>query len=35
MWGQWASDPRGQDSAAEPFEIQMHGMGLFACRRDA
>jgi hypothetical protein len=35
LWGQWASDERGQDSDAEPFEIQMQGMGLFACRRDA
>ncbi len=35
LWGQWASDERGQDPASAPFEIQMQGMGLFACRRDA
>lgn len=35
MFGTWATDPRGQDVDAEPFEIEMHGMGLFACHRSA
>jgi hypothetical protein len=35
MWGRWGTDPRGQDPQAEPFEIAMQGLGLFACRRDA
>jgi hypothetical protein len=35
MWGRWGTDPRGQDPHAEPFEIGMQGLGLFACRRDA
>ncbi len=35
MYGTWASDPRGEDSDASPFEIPMHGLGLFACRKDA
>lgn len=33
MYGQWAVDGRVRDSL-EPFEIPMHGCGLFACRRD-
>jgi len=32
MWGQWATDARGQDPAAEPFEIWGNGMGLFSAR---
>lgn len=35
MWGQWHTDPRGVDVDGEPFEILMHGLGLFACRREA
>ncbi len=35
MWGRWASDPRGSDPDAEPFDIPMQGVGAFACRRDA
>lgn len=35
MYGTWATDPRGVDSSAPPFEIPMQGMGLFACRREA
>jgi hypothetical protein len=35
MFGIWGTDPRGTDPAAEPFEIAMQGLGLFACRRDA
>lgn len=36
MWGQWGdADPRSKAGAGEPFEIQMHGLGLFGCRRGA
>jgi len=35
MWGIWATDERGKDKDAEPFEIPMQGMGLFSCRKDA
>ena len=35
MYGTWATDSRGADSEAEPFEIPMQGLGLFVCRRDA
>lgn len=35
MFGVWGNDPRGHDFHAAPFEIQMHGLGLFACRKDA
>ena len=35
MWGTWATDPRGQDADADPFEIPMQGLGAFSCRTDA
>ena len=35
MFGSWESDPRGLDPDAEPFDIPMQGLGLFACRKDA
>lgn len=35
MWGTWGDDPRGADPDAEPFEIPMQGLGVFACRRAA
>lgn len=35
MWGIWATDERGRDPEAEPFDIPMQGMGAFSCRRDA
>ena len=35
MFGTWGVDPRGEDSCAEPFDIPLHGAGLFACRKDA
>jgi hypothetical protein len=35
MYGVWGSDPRASDPAAEPFEIGMQGMGVFACRKSA
>jgi hypothetical protein len=33
--GIWATDKRGCELDAEPFEIPAQGMGLFACRKDA
>lgn len=35
MYGRWALDSRAADPHGEPFEIEMQGLGLFACRRDA
>jgi hypothetical protein len=35
MFGQWDHDPRIDDPDAQPFEIPMQGLGLFACRKDA
>jgi hypothetical protein len=35
MFGTWASDSAAADPTGEPFEIEMHGLGLFACRRAA
>jgi Glycosyl transferase family 2 len=35
MYGTWENDPRGSDPEAPNFDIPMHGMGLFACRRAA
>jgi hypothetical protein len=35
MYGTWANDPRGDDSAAPGFDIPMQGLGLFAHRRAA
>lgn len=35
MYGVWASDERGIDPDSPPFEIPMHGLGLFACKREA
>lgn len=34
MWGRWALDERGLDPEGAPFEIEMMGLGLFACRKD-
>ncbi len=33
MYGQWRSDPRGNQD--EPFEIGMQGLGIFSCRKEA
>lgn len=33
MWGTWRTSAVALDAA--PYEIPMHGMGLFACRKDA
>ena len=35
MFGTWEQDERGHEVDAEPFEIPMHGMGLYACRTEA
>jgi hypothetical protein len=35
MYGYWESDPRADDPDGAPFDIPMHGLGLFACRRAA
>ena len=35
MYGKWGADERGFDPEAPPFEIEMQGLGMFACRRDA
>jgi hypothetical protein len=35
MYGHWTADERGIDPDAQPFDIPMQGMGLFACRRTA
>jgi hypothetical protein len=35
MFGTWSDDPRGEDLSEQCFEIPMHGLGLFACRRTA
>jgi Glycosyl transferase family 2 len=35
MYGIWENDPRGADPEAPSFDIPMHGLGLFACRRTA
>jgi hypothetical protein len=33
MYGIWGEDPRAAEPAGPAFEIPMHGLGLFACRR--
>ena len=35
MYGVWSNDPRATDPDAPPFEIGFHGVGLFACRKNA
>lgn len=35
MWGTWATDPRGIDPTAPPFEIMAQGTGLFSMLRTA
>ena len=35
MWGEWCTDPRGRDLDGPPFEIEQHGLGLFACSKAA
>lgn len=34
FYGRWATDQRGGSLDAEPFEIPMQGLGLFACVKD-
>ena len=35
MFGTWGTDEKGADPDAQPFEIPMHGAGLFACKKEA
>jgi Glycosyl transferase family 2 len=35
MYGTWAQDARGADPLSSDFEIPLHGLGLFACGREA
>ena len=35
MFGRWARDPRYDGPEGGPFEIDLNGLGVFACRRDA
>ena len=35
MYGLWGTDERAKNIDAEPFEIEMQGLGLFACAKDA
>ncbi|GLU29709.1 hypothetical protein Brsp01_49420 [Brucella sp. NBRC 12950] len=35
FYGNWGEDERGLDPDGAPFEIPMHGLGLYACRRQA
>lgn len=35
MWGTWATDERGVDINAEPFQIPAQGCGLISCRKDS
>lgn len=35
MWGVWDDPKEEKDFPSKPFEIQMHGLGLFGCRRDS
>ncbi|HEV7804813.1 MAG TPA: PqqD family peptide modification chaperone [Solirubrobacteraceae bacterium] len=35
MYGQWGRDPRLDVPGCAPFEITMHGLGVFACRKSA
>lgn len=34
MFGVWDKDPQADNAAGPPFPIPMHGLGLFACRKD-
>ena len=35
MFGTWATDERGNDKDNDPFEIEMHGLGIFACKTES
>src|SRR5512145_2455563 len=35
MYGVWATDARGLDPDAPPFDVPMQGAGVFGCRQDA
>lgn len=34
MYGIWGNDTRADDKDGQPFEIDMHGLGIFACKTD-
>jgi|TARA_Y100000289_G_C3931203_1_gene156540 hypothetical protein len=34
MYGTWGYDKRGNEQDNPPFEIPMHGLGIFACKTD-
>lgn len=35
MFGKWGLDPKVNEPNCQPFEIPMHGLGLFGCRKTA
>lgn len=35
MHGIWGTNPKAREANAQPFEIEMQGMGIFSCKRDA
>lgn len=35
MFGVWSCDKRAKNPKSKPFEIPMHGLGVFACKTDA
>lgn len=35
MWGAWTNNPLANDPDAEPFDIPMQGLGVFACVKAA
>ncbi len=35
MYGVWYADQEAKSASNDPFEIQMHGLGLFVCRKEA
>jgi hypothetical protein len=35
MYGVWGTDERAAHADAPPFEVAMHGLGVFGCRRSA
>ncbi|MEM8750559.1 MAG: glycosyltransferase [Pseudomonadota bacterium] len=35
MYGAWGMNESAHDPSAAPFEIEMQGLGLFVCRKDA
>ena len=35
MYGFWGEDERANNIDGDPFEIEMHGLGIFACKTDS